>query len=101
MEVISIIVMFLFGNMNDTEDRLTQYIPMASISECLKEKRLLARDTEFKKDAFCGEAIVEIKDGKVIKLYNEIPEGAVLVDKKVTKEQLKKWTLESKEKWKK
>jgi len=101
MEVISIIVMFLFGNMNDTEDRLTQYIPMPSISECLKEKRLLARDEEFKKDAFCGEAIVELKDGKVIKLYNEIPEGAVLVDKKITKEQLKKWTLKSKEKWNK
>tara|TARA_Y100001938_G_scaffold133229_1_gene192351 strand:+ start:200 stop:505 length:306 start_codon:yes stop_codon:yes gene_type:complete len=101
MEVISIIVMFLFGNMNDTEDRLTQYIPMPSISECLKEKRLLARDTEFKKDAFCGEAIVELKDGKVIKLYNEIPEGAVLVDKEITKEQLKEWTLKSKEKWKK
>ena len=101
MEVISIIVMFLFGNMNDTEDRLTQYIPMASISECLKEKRLLARDEEFKKDAFCGEAIVEIKDGEVIKLYNEIPDGAVLVDKKVTKEQFKEWTLKSKEKWNK
>ena len=101
MEVISIIVMFLFGNMNDTEDRLTQYIPMPSISECLKEKRLLARDEEFKKDAFCGEAIVELKDGKVIKLYNEIPEGAVLVDKKITKEQLKEWTLKSKEKWNK
>jgi len=101
MEVISIIVMFLFGNMNDTEDRLTQYIPMASISECLKEKRLLARDEEFKKDAFCGEAIVELKDGEVIKLYNEIPEGAVLVDKEITKEQLKKWTLKSKEKWNK
>ena len=101
MEVISIIVMFLFGNMNDTDDRLTQYIPMPSISECLKEKRLLSRDTEFKKDAFCGEAIVEIKDGKVIKLYNEIPDGAVLVDKEVTKEQFKEWTLKSKEKWNK
>ena len=101
MEVISIIVMFLFGNMNDTEDRLTQYIPMPSISECLKEKRLLARDEKFKKDAFCGEAIVEIKDGEVIKLYNEIPDGAVVVDKKITKEQLKKWTLKSKEKWNK
>jgi len=101
MEVISIIVMFLFGNMNDTEDRLTQYIPMPSISECLKEKRLLSRDSEFKKDAFCGEAIVEIKDGEVIKLYNEIPDGAVLVDKKVTKEQFKEWTLKSKEKWNK
>ena len=53
MEVISIIVMFIFGNMSDQKDRLTQYVPMSSISECLKEKRLLARDEEFKKDAFC------------------------------------------------
>ena len=50
MEVISIIVMFLFGNMNDTEDRLTQYIPMENLSSCLKEKRILSRDKEFKKD---------------------------------------------------
>jgi len=55
--------MFIFGNMNDQQDRLTQYVPMSSISECLKEKRLLARDEEFKKDAFCGEALVEMKDG--------------------------------------
>ena len=99
MEVISIVVMFLFGNMNDTEDRLTQYIPMASISECLKEKRILARDEEFKKDAFCGEALVEMKDGIVITLHSELPEGAVLVDKEVSKEALKKWTLKAKEKW--
>ena len=102
MEVISVIVMFLFGNMNDTEDRMTQYIPMENLSCCLKEKRILARDKEFKKDAFCGEAIVEISsDGKVIKLYNDIPEGAVLVNKKVTKEAMKAWTLQSKEKWNK
>ena len=102
MEVISIIVMFLFGNMNDTEDRLTQYIPMENLSSCLKEKRILARDKEFKKDAFCGEAIVEISsDGKVIKLYNEIPDNAVLVNKKITKEAFKEWTLEAKKKWEK
>ena len=101
MEVISIIVMFLFGNMNDTEDRLTQYIPMASISECLKEKRLLARNEEFKKDAFCGEALVEMKDGMVITLHNELPEGAVLIDKEVSKEALKDWTLRQKAKWEK
>jgi hypothetical protein len=88
MEVVSIIVMFLFGNMSDTEDRLTQYIPMPSVSECLKEKRILARDEEFKKDAFCGEAIVEIENGKVIKLYNEIPEGAILVNKEISKQAL-------------
>ena len=99
MEIISILVMFIFGDMTNTEDRLTQYVPMASISECLKEKRLLARDEEFKKDAFCGEALVEMKDGVVITLYSELPEGAVLVDKKVSKEALKEWTLKAKEKW--
>ena len=100
MEVISIIVMFLFGNMNDTEDRLTQYVPMENISSCLKEKRLLARNEEFKKDAFCGEALVEMKDGIVITLHSALPEGAVMVDKKVSKEALKEWTLKAKEKWK-
>ena len=99
MEVISIIVMFLFGNMNDTEDRMTQYIPMETLSSCLKEKRGLARNKEFKKDAFCGEALVEMKDGKVISLHNELPEGAVLVEKKVTKEAMKEWTLRAREKW--
>ena len=83
MELISIIVMFLFGNMNDTEDRMTQYIPMSSISECLKEKRELSRNKEFKKDAFCGEALVEIKDGQV------------------TKEQMKEWTQKAKDRWNK
>ena len=101
MEVISVIVMFLFGNMNDTENRMTQCVPMENLSSCLKEKRILARNKEFKKDAFCGEAIVEIEDGKVIKLYNEIPENAVLVNKKVTKEAFKQWSLEAKKKWEK
>ncbi len=101
MEVISIIVMFLFGNMNDTENRMTQYIPMENLSSCLKEKRILARNKEFQKDAFCGEAIVEIEDGKVIKLYNEIPDNAVLVNKKVTKEAFKQWSLEAKKRWEK
>ena len=101
MEVISVIVMFLFGNMNDTENRMTQYIPMENLSSCLKEKRILARNKEFQKDAYCVEAIVEIEDGKVIKLYNEIPENAVLVKKKVTKEAFKQWSLEAKKKWEK
>ena len=101
MEIISIIIMFVFGDMTNTEDRLTQYIPMPSVSECLKEKRILARDEEFKKDAFCGEALVEIKDGVVVALHNELPEDAVLVDKKVSKQALKEWNLRSKEKWEK
>ncbi len=99
MEIISVIILFIFGDMTNTEDRLTQYVPVASVSECLKEKRLLARDEEFKKDAFCGEALVEMKDGVVITLHSELPEGAILVDKEVSKQALKEWTLRAKEKW--
>ena len=91
--------MFVFGDVTNTEDRLTQYVPMSSISECLKEKRLLARDEEFKKDAFCSPALVEMKDGKVITLHSELPDGAIIVDKAISKEALKEWTLKAKEKW--
>jgi len=102
MEVISIIVMFMFGNMNDQATQMTQYIPMESLSSCMKEVRLLKKkSTGYDKDAFCGPAIVEIKDNKVIKLYNEIPEGAVLVKKQVTKEAFREWSLEAKKKWEK
>ncbi len=102
MEVISIIVMFMFGNMNDQEHQMTQYIPMSSLSSCMKEVRLLKRkNTDYKKDAFCGPAIVEIKDGEVIKLYNEIPDGAKLVKKNISKEAFDRWSLKAKEKWKK
>ena len=100
MEVISIIVMFVFGNMNDTKDRLTQYVPMESLSSCMKEVRILKRDKEFQKDAFCSPSLVEMKDGKVITLHSELPEGAILVDKEVSKQALKDWTLRAKEKWK-
>ena len=101
MEVISIIVMFLFGNMNDTENKMTQYIPMENLSSCLKEKRILARNQEFKKDAFCGEALVQIEDGQVIALHNEMPDGAKMIDGDVTKEQMKDWTKKAKERWNK
>ena len=44
MEVISIIVMFMFGNMNDQDNQMTQYIPMESLSSCMKEVRLLKKN---------------------------------------------------------
>ena len=100
MEVISVILMFVFGNMNDQNTQMTQYIPMKSLSSCMKEVRLLKKkNTEFVKDAFCGPGIVEIKDGEVIALYNEIPEGATMVDKKIDKEALERWSLRAKAKW--
>ena len=102
MEVISIIVMFMFGNMNDQEHQMTQYIPMESLSTCMKEVRLLKKkSTDYTKDAFCGPAIVEIKNGEVIKLYNNIPDGATLVKKDISKEAFDRWSLKAKEKWKK
>ena len=99
MEIISVIVMFIFGNMNNTENRMTQYVPMESLSSCMKEVRLLKKDKEFQKDAFCSPALVEMKDGKVITLHSELPDGAVMVDKEVSKQALKEWTLKAKEKW--
>ena len=63
MEVISIIVMFMFGNMNDQEHQMTQYIPMSSLSECMKEVRTLKKQqTDYTKDAFCIHDIVEFKN---------------------------------------
>ena len=102
MEVISVILMFVFGNMNDQENRMTQYIPMESLSSCMKEVRLLKKkNTGYDKDAFCGPGIVEIKDGEVIALYNEIPAGATMVKKDISKEAFMRWSLKAKEKWNK
>ena len=102
MEVISVILMFMFGNMNDQETQMTQYIPMKSLSSCMKEVRLLKKkNTGYDKDAFCGPGIVHIEDGEVIALYNEIPEGATMVKKDISKEAFTKWTLKAKEKWNK
>ena len=100
MEVISVILMFVFGNMNDQNHQMTQYIPMQSLSSCMKEVRLLKKKTtDYTKDAFCSPCIVEIKDGEVIALYNEIPEGATMIKKDISKEAFERWTLKAKEKW--
>jgi len=100
MEVISVILMFVFGNMNDQNTQMTQYIPMESLSSCMKEVRMLKKKkTEFVKDAFCGPGIVHIEDGEVVALYNEIPEGATMVNKKISKEAFERWSLRAKAKW--
>ena len=102
MEVISVILMFVFGNMNDQETKMTQYIPMESLSSCMKEVRLLKKkNTGYDKDAFCSPAIVEIKNDEVIALYNVVPEGATMVKKDISKEAFERWTLKAKERWNK
>ena len=101
MEVISVIVMVIFGNMNDHEHRMTKYIPMESLSTCMKEVRLLKKkETDYTKDAFCGPALVELSnDEEILTLHTEIPEGAKMVRKKISKEAFERWTLRAKEKW--
>ena len=101
MEVISVIVMFIFGNMNDQEHRMTQYVPMESLSSCMKEVRILKKkETGYTKDAFCGPALVELSDdGEILTLHTEIPEGAKMVRKKIDKGAFERWTLRAKEKW--
>ena len=101
MEVIKIIVMFVFGNMSDTEHRMTQYVPMESLSSCMKEVRILKKkETDYTKDAFCGPALVELSsDGEIVTLHNELPEGAKMVKKDINKEAFERWTLRAKEKW--
>ena len=101
MEVISVIVMFVFGNMNYQEHRLTQYIPMESLSSCMKEVRILKKkETDYTKDAFCGPALVELsEDGEIVTLHNAIPEGAKMVKKEISKDAFERWTVRAKEKW--
>ena len=100
MEVISVILMFVFGNMNDQSNQMTQYIPMESLSKCMKEVRLLKKkNTGYDKDAFCGPGIVEISDGEVIALYNAGPEGATMIDKKIDAAAFERWSLRAKAKW--
>ena len=48
-----------------------------------------------------GTGVVEIKDGEVIALYNEIPAGATLVKKDISKEAFVRWSIKAKEKWNK
>jgi len=80
---------------------MTQYVPMESLSSCMKEVRLLKKkETDYTKDAFCGPALVELNEaGDVVRLHNEMPEGSTLVKKKISKEAFERWTLRSKEKW--
>ena len=102
MEVISVILMFMFGNMNDQETQMTQYIPMEKLSKCMKEVRLLKKkNTGYDKDAFCGPGIVHIEDGEVIALYNAVPEGATMVKKDIDAKAFERWSLRAKEKWNK
>ena len=68
-EMILIVVMFVFGDVTDQTNSMTQYIPYDKLSECMKDKRAIesGRDTSIlqssdgkKKSAKCGLKIIEM-----------------------------------------
>ena len=69
-ELILIVVMFVFGDVTDQTNNMTQYIPYDKLSECMKDKRSIesgrgtdilqvSGDTKGKK-AKCGLKIIEM-----------------------------------------
>jgi hypothetical protein len=38
-------------------------------------------------------------DGEILTLHNELPEGAKIVKKKVSRDAFERWALRAKEKW--
>ena len=116
-ELILIVVMFVFGDVTDQTNNMTQYIPYDKLSECMKDKRLIesgrgtkilqvSGDTKGKK-AKCGLKIIEMEDGKVKNMYNdpdEVPAGSTIVKgntSDVPVSEMLNWNMAKKEKFKK
>tara|TARA_R100000541_G_C1855248_1_gene78298 strand:- start:62 stop:436 length:375 start_codon:yes stop_codon:yes gene_type:complete len=116
-ELILIVVMFVFGDVTDQANNMTQYIPYDKLSECMKDKRSIesgrgtnilqvSGDTKGKK-AKCGLKIIEMEDGKVKNMYNdpdEVPAGSTIVKgntSDVPVSEMLNWNMAKKEKFKK
>jgi len=116
-ELILIVVMFVFGDVTDQTNNMTQYIPYDKLSECMKDKRSIesgrgtnilqvSGDTKGKK-AKCGLKIIEMEDGKVKNMYNdpdEVPAGSTIVKgntSDVPVSEMINWNMAKKEKFKK
>ena len=87
-ELILIVMMFVFGDMQEEANNMTQYVPYDKMSHCLKDARAIksgrptintAISEESKgKRASCGLKIAELIDGKMITMYNsadDVPAG--------------------------
>jgi hypothetical protein len=116
-ELILIVVMFVFGDVTDQTNSMTQYIPYDKLSECMKDKRLIesgrgtkilqvSGDTKGKK-AKCGLKIIEMEDGKVKNMYNDpdkVPAGSTVVKgttKDVPVDEMIDWNYSKKDKFEK
>ena len=114
-ELILIVMMFVFGDMQEEANNMTQYIPYDKMSHCLKDSRAIknGRPTintsiseESKgKRASCGLKIVELVDGQMVTMYgtpDDVPEGTQIIKGDTTKvpySVVKDWINETKGKW--
>ena len=114
-ELILIVMMFVFGDMQEEANNMTQYIPYDKMSHCLKDARAIknGRPTintpiseESKgKRASCGLKIVELLDGKMVTMYNtpdDVPAGTQIMKgdtNNVPYSVVQEWTTEKKGKW--
>ena len=114
-ELILIVMMFVFGDMQEEANNMTQYIPYDKMSHCLKDSRAIkngrptintAISEESKgKIASCGLKIVELLDGKMVTMYNtpdDVPAGTQIMKgdtNNVPYSVVQEWTTEKKGKW--
>ena len=114
-ELILIVMMFVFGDMQEEANNMTQYVPYDKMSHCLKDARAIksgrptlntAISEESKgKRASCGLKIVELVDGKMITMYNsadDVPAGTQITKgdtNNVPYSVVQAWITETKGKW--
>ena len=114
-ELILIVMMFVFGDMQEEANNMTQYIPYDKMSHCLKDSRAIkngrptintaiSEDSKGKR-ASCGLKIVELVDGKMITMYgtpDDVPAGSQIIKgdtNNVPHSVVQVWITESKGKW--
>ena len=114
-ELILIVMMFVFGDMQEEANNMTQYVPYDKMSHCLKDARAIKNgrptsntaisEESRGKKASCGLKIVELVDGKMVTMYataDDVPAGAQITKgdtNKVPYSVVKEWINETKGKW--
>ena len=114
-ELILIVMMFVFGDMQEEANNMTQYIPYDKMSHCLKDSRAIkngrptintaiSEDSKGKR-ASCGLKIVELIDGQMVTMYgtpDDVPAGTQIMKgdtNNVPYSVVQEWTTEKKGKW--
>jgi len=114
-ELILIVMMFVFGDMQEEANNMTQYVPYDKMSHCLKDARAIksgrptintAISEESKgKRASCGLKIVELIDGQMVTMYgtpDDVPAGTQITKGDTTNvpySVVQEWITETKGKW--